>query len=78
MGYLSRAWQQVKQFILTEFLGHHGNNMKNDFLGGDPKPLYFLDAFQRGFLCEFQHQILYAYMDHFPNGYVENGWLADG
>ncbi len=47
-------------------------------LGGDPKPLYFLNAFRKGYLCEFQNQILYVYLDKFPKGYVEDGWLADG
>ena len=50
----------------------------NLFSGGDPKPLYFYNAFVKGYLCEFQHKILYVYLDKFPKGYVEDGWLADG
>ena len=46
--------------------------------GGDPKPLYFFDAFRNGFLCDVQDKILYVYLDSFPDGYVADGWLADG
>ena len=44
--------------------------------GGDRKPLFFFEAMKAGFLKEFHHKILYVFQDHFPPGYVENGWKA--
>uniref|UniRef100_T1JEH3 Beta-1,4-mannosyl-glycoprotein 4-beta-N-acetylglucosaminyltransferase n=1 Tax=Strigamia maritima TaxID=126957 RepID=T1JEH3_STRMM len=45
---------------------------------GDPKPLFFLDRFRRGFLHQFQHKIVYIFQDSFPEGGREDGWIADG
>ena len=58
----------VDVFIIAE---------SNITAGGETKPLYFFEAFKAGYLEEFQHKILYVYQDHFPPGYVENGWKAD-
>ena len=45
--------------------------------GGAAKPLRFFEAFRSGYLANFQHKILYVYQDHFPSGYVRDGWKAD-
>ena len=58
----------VDVFIIAE---------SNISAGGEPKPLNFFEAFRSGFLAEFQHKILYVYRDHFPPGYVIDGWKAD-
>jgi hypothetical protein len=46
-------------------------------LGGDPKPLYFFNAFRKGFLSEFQEKILYILLQSIPDEFIQNGWLAD-
>ncbi|XP_059098126.1 beta-1,4-mannosyl-glycoprotein 4-beta-N-acetylglucosaminyltransferase-like [Tigriopus californicus] len=46
--------------------------------GGDAKKLVILNAMRRGFLEEFHWKILYVYLDHFPTGFIEDGWKADG
>ncbi len=46
-------------------------------LGGDPKPLYFFNAFQKGFLSDFQEKILYILLQSIPDEFIQNGWLAD-
>ena len=45
--------------------------------GGAAKPLRFFEAFRSRYLANFQHKILYVYRDHFPSGYVKDGWKAD-
>ena len=47
------------------------------YLGGDPKDLVFLKAFQNGFLEEFQYKILYVLLDDIPKSYIQDGWLAE-
>jgi hypothetical protein len=49
----------------------------NAFSGGDKKDLHFMNAFKTGFLNEYQYKILYLYLDHFPDGYIEDGWLGE-
>ncbi|XP_064472772.1 beta-1,4-mannosyl-glycoprotein 4-beta-N-acetylglucosaminyltransferase-like [Ornithodoros turicata] len=44
---------------------------------GEPKPLYLLRNLRNGFLKEFQHKIVYVWLDHFPEGGKEDGWIAD-
>lgn len=46
--------------------------------GGDPKKLIVLNALREGFLKEFHWKLLYVYLDHFPPGYIKDGWKADG
>ena len=46
-------------------------------LGGDPKSLKFFEAFQNGFLEEFQHKILYVSLKNIPAIYIKDGWLAE-
>ena len=46
-------------------------------LGGDPKSLKFFEAFQNGFLEEFQHKILYVSLKNIPVIYIKDGWLAE-
>lgn len=45
--------------------------------GGDEKPLYVFDALQRGFLAEYQHKILYIYLNYIPKNYIRDGWQAE-
>ena len=45
--------------------------------GGDHKELLFYNAFQKGFLSEIHDKIIYVYLDNFPEGYIEDGWLAE-
>jgi hypothetical protein len=47
------------------------------FSGGDKKDLHFMNAFKTGFLNEYMYKILYLYLDHFPDGYIEDGWLGE-
>ena len=45
--------------------------------GGDAKPLHFYEAFKKGFLGEFQDQILYICIEEIPSSYIKDGWLAE-
>ena len=44
---------------------------------GDPKPLRLLERLRKGYLQEFHHKICYLFMDTFPDGGQENGWIVD-
>lgn len=44
---------------------------------GLPKNLTFLTLLKKGFFKEFQHKIVYLFLDHFPRGGKEDGWVAD-
>ena len=44
---------------------------------GQAKNLTFYDAFQDGFLKEFQHKILYVKLDDIPQDYIDDGWRLE-
>lgn len=44
---------------------------------GEAKPLHLLPKLRRGFLKKLQGKIVYVFLDHFPQGGRENGWIAD-
>ena len=39
--------------------------------GGDVKPLHFYNAFQNGYLEEFQDKILYIHLETIPVAYIK-------
>lgn len=39
--------------------------------------MHLLQAFQHGFLSEFQDQILYIHLKSIPRNYINDGWLAE-
>ena len=49
----------------------------NYTLYGDPKELTLLKRLNNGYLKEFHHKIMYVFLDHFPDGARENGWIAE-
>ena len=49
----------------------------NYTLHGDPKDLMLLNRLKKGYLKEFHHKILYIFLDHFPEGGREDGWIAE-
>ncbi|XP_010901437.1 beta-1,4-mannosyl-glycoprotein 4-beta-N-acetylglucosaminyltransferase a isoform X2 [Esox lucius] len=44
---------------------------------GSPKPLHFLHFLLNGTYNYMRHKILYIFLDHFPKGGQQNGWIAD-
>ncbi|XP_029583186.1 beta-1,4-mannosyl-glycoprotein 4-beta-N-acetylglucosaminyltransferase isoform X1 [Salmo trutta] len=44
---------------------------------GNSKPLYFLHLLLNGTYNYVHHKILYVFLDHFPKGGQQNGWIAD-
>ena len=44
---------------------------------GQPKERVLLQQFQKGYLKEFQHKVVYISLDYFPRVAYTNGWEAD-
>ncbi|XP_024288665.1 beta-1,4-mannosyl-glycoprotein 4-beta-N-acetylglucosaminyltransferase isoform X3 [Oncorhynchus tshawytscha] len=44
---------------------------------GNSKPLHFLRLLLNGTYNYVHHKILYVFLDHFPKGGQQNGWIAD-
>ncbi|XP_059809840.1 beta-1,4-mannosyl-glycoprotein 4-beta-N-acetylglucosaminyltransferase-like isoform X3 [Hypanus sabinus] len=44
---------------------------------GDPKPLRFVEMLLNGSYGYIAHKILYVFLDHFPSGGRQDGWIAD-
>ncbi|XP_007883549.1 beta-1,4-mannosyl-glycoprotein 4-beta-N-acetylglucosaminyltransferase [Callorhinchus milii] len=44
---------------------------------GDPKPLLFLEMLRNGTYDQIRHKVLYVFLDHFPSGGRQDGWIAD-
>ncbi|XP_064472773.1 beta-1,4-mannosyl-glycoprotein 4-beta-N-acetylglucosaminyltransferase-like [Ornithodoros turicata] len=66
---LNELYNVVDVFIVCE---------SNYTAYGDAKPLYLLPKLKAGFLRQFQDKIVYVWLDHFPEGGTEDGWIADG
>ena len=64
----SNLQDTVDLFILME---------SNYTMYGDGKPLRLLEKFRQGYLREYHHKILYLFLDHFPSGGKEDGWIED-
>ena len=47
-------------------------------LGGDVKPLYFLNALRyEDYLSEYRSKILYLHLESLPQSFIKDGWLAE-
>ena len=47
-------------------------------LGGDVKPLYFLNALRYDdYLSEYRSKILYLHLESLPQSFIKDGWLAE-
>ena len=47
-------------------------------LGGDVKPLYFLNALRYdAYLSEYRSKILYLHLESLPQSFIKDGWLAE-
>ncbi|XP_048870186.1 beta-1,4-mannosyl-glycoprotein 4-beta-N-acetylglucosaminyltransferase [Brienomyrus brachyistius] len=44
---------------------------------GERRPLRFLNLLQNGTYDLVRHKILYVFLDHFPEGGRQDGWIAD-
>ncbi|KAK6471618.1 beta-1,4-mannosyl-glycoprotein 4-beta-N-acetylglucosaminyltransferase [Huso huso] len=44
---------------------------------GDRRPLHFLKQLLNGTYDYIRHKILYVFLDHFPDGGRQDGWIAD-
>ncbi|KAL0992478.1 hypothetical protein UPYG_G00093860 [Umbra pygmaea] len=44
---------------------------------GGAKPLHFLHLLLNGTYNYVRHKLLYVFLDHFPQGGQQNGWIAD-
>uniref|UniRef100_UPI00398F5528 beta-1,4-mannosyl-glycoprotein 4-beta-N-acetylglucosaminyltransferase-like isoform X1 n=2 Tax=Pristiophorus japonicus TaxID=55135 RepID=UPI00398F5528 len=44
---------------------------------GEPKPLRFVEMLLNGSYSYVGHKILYVFLDHFPSGGRQDGWIAD-
>ena len=47
-------------------------------LGGDVKPLYFLNSLlSDGYLSEYRSKLLYLQLQSLPQDFIKDGWLAE-
>lgn len=58
----------VDMFVILE---------SNYTMFGDSKPLRLLQRLRDGYLQEYHHKIVHVFLDHFPKGGKEDGWVTD-